>query len=79
MAVKLPDFKELLLYFQYQTEAVPHRMSLQAFCSKNNVPYNIFHKWYKDTHRKIVEVQVNGVPQVQYRSPCRLLFQGEKL
>ena len=39
-------------------------MSLQAFCSKNNVPYNIFHKWYKDTHRKIVEVQVNGVRAV---------------
>ncbi|RHK69026.1 hypothetical protein DW047_25055, partial [Phocaeicola vulgatus] len=28
----------------------------------NNVPYNIFHKWYKDTRKKIVEVQVDGVP-----------------
>lgn len=49
-------------YFQYQTEAVPHGVSLQSFCSKNNVPYNIFHKWYKDTRKKIVEVQVDGVP-----------------
>lgn len=49
-------------YFQYQTEAVPHGMSLQSFCSKNNVPYNIFYKWYKDTRKKIVEVQVDGVP-----------------
>lgn len=36
----------------------------QAFCSMNNVPYNLFHKWYKDTRRKIVEVQVDGVPSV---------------
>lgn len=49
-------------YFQYQTGAVPHGMSLQSFCSKNNVLYNIFHKWYKDTRRKIVEVQLDGVP-----------------
>lgn len=51
-------------YFQYQTEAVPHGVSLQSFCLTNNVPYNIFHKWYEDTRRKIVEVQVDGVPSV---------------
>ena len=49
-------------YFQYQTEAVPHGMFLHSFCSKNNVSYNIFYKWYKDTRRKIVEVQVKSVP-----------------
>lgn len=48
-------------YFQYQTEAVPLGMSVQTFCLRNNVPYNIFHKWYKDTRKKIVEVQVDGV------------------
>ena len=36
-------------YFQYQTEALPHGESLQSFCLKNKVPYNIFEKWYKDT------------------------------
>ncbi len=29
-------------YFQYQTEALPHGESLQSFCVKNKVPYNIF-------------------------------------
>lgn len=29
-------------YFQYQTEAFPHGESLQSFCVKNKVPYNIF-------------------------------------
>ena len=32
-------------YFQYQSEALPHGESLQSFCVKNKVPYNIFQKW----------------------------------
>ena len=43
-------------YFQYQTEALPHGESLQSFCIKNKVPYNIFQKWFKDTRKKVVEV-----------------------
>ena len=39
-------------YFKYQTEALPHGQSLQSFCLSNKVPYNIFSKWYRDTHRK---------------------------
>ena len=49
-------------YFQYQTEALPHGESLQSFCLKHTVPYNIFQKWYKDTRKKIVEVKVDGIP-----------------
>ena len=49
-------------YFQYQTEALPHGESLQSFCIKNKVPYNIFQKWFKDTRKKVVEVQVDGAP-----------------
>lgn len=49
-------------YFQYQTEALPHGESLQSFCVKNKVPYNIFQKWYRDTRKKVVEVQIDGIP-----------------
>ena len=42
-------------YFQYQTEALPHGESLQSFCVKNKVPYNIFQKWFKDTWKKVVD------------------------
>ena len=49
-------------YFQYQTKALPHGESLQSFCVKNKVPYNIFQKWYKDTRKKVVEVQIDGFP-----------------
>ena len=45
-------------YFQYKTEAVPSGESVPSFCKRNNVPYNIFSKWYKDTRQKIVEVSV---------------------
>ena len=38
------------------------RESLQSFCMKHKVPYNIFQKWYKDTRKKIVEVKVDGIP-----------------
>ena len=53
-------------YFQYQTEALPHGESLQSFCVKNKVPYNIFLKWFKDTRKKVVEVQVDGAPEITH-------------
>ena len=51
-------------YFQYQSEALPHGESLQSFCVKNKVPYNIFQKWFKDTRKKVIEVQVDGAPEI---------------
>ncbi len=63
-------------YFQYQTEAVPLGMSVQTFCLRNNVPYNIFHKWYKDTRKRIVRIQMDGIPPepVLGRLPSSELF-----
>ena len=55
-------------YFQYKTEALPLVMSIETFCLKNKVPYNIFPKWYKDTRKKVVEVQVDGIPLVKETS-----------
>ena len=49
-------------YFQ----ALPHGESLQSFCVKNKVPYNIFQKWFKDTRKKVVEVQVDGAPEITH-------------
>ena len=43
---------------------MPHGESLQSFCVRNKVPYNIFQKWFKDTRKKVVEVQVDGVPVI---------------
>lgn len=56
-------------YFQYQTEAMPKGISIEQFCSRNKVPYNIFYKWYKDTRNKIVEVKEDGLPPSAQEEP----------
>ncbi len=53
-------------YFQYQTEALPHGESLQSFCVKHKVPYDIFQKWFKDTRKKVVAVQFDGAPEIPH-------------
>ena len=58
-------------YFQYQTEALPRGESLQSFCVKNKVPYNIFQKWFKDTRKKVVEVQVDGAPEIPHEEKTK--------
>ena len=49
-------------YFKYQSEALLHGQYLQSFCLNNNVPNNLFSKWYKDTRCKIVSIQVDDRP-----------------
>lgn len=49
-------------YFQYKAEALPQGISIESFCLKNKVPYNIFSKWYRDTCKGIMEVKVDGRP-----------------
>ena len=58
-------------YFQYQTEALPHGESLQSFCVKHKVPYNIFQKWFRDTRKKVVEVQVDGAPVITHEETTK--------
>ena len=58
-------------YFQYQSEALPHGESLQSFCIKNKVPYNIFQKWFKDTRKKVVEIQVDGASAITHREKTK--------
>ena len=52
------DFEHL--FIRYKAEAMPQGESIQDFCLRNKVPYNLFHKWYKDTRHRIVPVQVEG-------------------
>ena len=46
----------------YKLEVVTSKESIQAFCLRNKVPYNLFEKWYKDTRHKLVPVHVEGAP-----------------
>ena len=58
---KNEDFERFFL--RYKAEAYPAGESIQSFCIKNNVAYNLFERWYRDTRKKIVEVKVDGSPQ----------------
>ena len=49
-------------YFDYQTEWMPRGMSIQAYCSRNNVPFKVLNKWIRDIYKRVVPVQVTGVP-----------------
>ena len=57
------DFERF--FIRYKAEAISGKESIQTFCLKNKVPYNLFEKWYKDTRHKLVSVQVKGQPQEQ--------------
>lgn len=54
------DFERL--FIRYKGEAYPKGESIQTFCQRNKVPYNLFEKWYRDTRHKVVEVNVSGRP-----------------
>lgn len=49
-------------YVDYQSEWVPRGMTLQAYCSRNNVPYKVMENFSRNIQKKIVEVQVTGRP-----------------
>ena len=48
------DFERL--FIRYKGEAYPKGESIQAFCQRNKVPYNLFEKWYKDTSQQSGQV-----------------------
>ena len=53
------------LYGRYQREGVPNDLSMQAFCSMHNVPYNCFerHVRQRAKFRNIQPVRITGIPE----------------
>lgn len=56
-------------YFDYQTQWLPRGMSIQAYCSRNNVPYKVLDKWIRDIYKKVVPIEVTGAPEYEERNP----------
>jgi len=54
------DFENF--YVRYKAEALPKGISIQSWCMKNKVSWNLFNKWYRDTRHRIVAVDVEGRP-----------------
>ena len=61
------DFERL--FVRYKLEGIPSGVSIEKFCMSNQVPYNLFSKWYKDTRKKIIPVQVLGSPSTEAEVP----------
>ena len=57
------DFERLFL--RYKLEGTPAGVSIEKFCMSNNIPYNLFAKWYKDARKKIIPVQILGTPSLE--------------
>ena len=56
-------------WFLYQTEGLPNDLSIEQFCQKQGVPVNEFNKWYRDTHKRIHPIQVDGIPSAECQVP----------
>ena len=54
-------------YERYQREGVPNDLSMQAFCSMHNVPYNCFerHVRQRAKFRNIQPVRITDIPQTE--------------
>ena len=59
------DFEKC--WFLYQSEGLPYNLSIEEFCLKQGVPLNEFNKWYRDTHKRIHPIQVDGAPVSEHQ------------
>ena len=50
-------------YFDYPTEWMSRGISIQAYCSRNNVPYEVLDKWIRNIYKRVVPVQIAGAPE----------------
>lgn len=57
---KNEDFERLLA--KYTAQGLPAGESIQHFCDRMKVPYNLFDKWYRDTRHSVVPVTIDGRP-----------------
>ena len=42
------------LWFLYKLEGEPKGVSIEQFCIKQGVPYQVFNKWFRDRKKRIV-------------------------
>lgn len=60
------DFENF--YVRYKIEGLPKGITIQSWCIRNNVSWNLFNKWYRDTRHRIVPVEVSGKPEDEHDS-----------
>ena len=63
------DFERF--YIRYKAEAAGRGETMQSYCSRNKVPFNLFQKWYRDTRHRVVEGKVDGMPSMSESEPIQ--------
>ena len=56
-------------WFLYKTEYKPPNISINDFCFRKDLPYKEFSKWFRNTHKQIVPLEVEGSSVNQAEEP----------
>ena len=46
-----------------KNEDKPKEISINSFCIGNNITYTALYDWFKKTQKKIVPIEVEGIPE----------------
>ena len=58
-------------WFLYKTEYEPQNISINDFCMRKGIPHREFNKWFRNTHKQVVPVEVEGVPYNSEPAPSQ--------
>ena len=50
-------------WFLYKTEYEPQNISINDFCMRKGIPFREFNKWFRNTHKQVVPLEVEGMPE----------------
>ena len=50
-------------WFLYKTEYEPQNISINDFCMRKGIPYREFNKWFRNTHKQVVPLEVEGATE----------------
>ena len=62
------DFERF--FIRYKAEAVPAGESMQKFCFRNKLPYNLFEKWYKDVGARY-QSNIHTIERIDVQIPAK--------
>ena len=56
-------------WFLYKTEYEPQNISINDFCMRKGIPHREFNKSFRNTHKQVVPVEVEGIPDNSEPAP----------
>ena len=58
-------------WFLYKTEYEPQNISINDFCMRKGIPHREFNKWFRNTHKQVVPVEEEGIPDNSEPAPSQ--------